>query len=157
MHSGLQGKSPCCHEDSSPEVRNQVFQVQFALQKDKRSSLFSSSAESASACGAQKHSCDSPHWRTLSATQVHHQASPRGNGKGSKMLGEFYQSQPPWSAVLTGYQTGRDCPRCSKGKAMPAAHSTAEGTSAASALTPPGRELIQTAQRAGSSSTLALT
>lgn len=75
MHSGLQGKSPCCHEDSSPEVRNQVFQVQFALQKDKRSSLFSSSAESASACGAQKHSCDSPHWRTLSATQVHHQAS----------------------------------------------------------------------------------
>lgn len=98
---------------------------------------------------------------TLEDTQRHSSSPPGqshgGNGKGSKMLGEFYQSQPPWSAVLTGYQTGRDCPHCSKGKAMPAAHSTAEGTSAASALTPPGRELIQTAQRAGSSSTLALT
>lgn len=66
---------------------------------------------------------DSPHWRTLSITEVSHQASRTGKWEGIQNAG-WSLPKSATVAVLTGYPNRRDCPHCSKGKAMPAAPST---------------------------------
>lgn len=86
-------KPPCCHKDSSTEVRRRVLQVQFAL---KKIIIFLISVictclwrPDVLLCGVH------PGGRPSSVQLIPGQLD-RGNGKESNMLGEFYQSQPLW-------------------------------------------------------------
>lgn len=76
--------------------RSQKSSVASTVCSEKRSSLFSSSAESASACGAQKYPVTVHIGGHSASLKLVTRPVAQGNGKGSKMLGEVYQSQPPW-------------------------------------------------------------
>lgn len=153
MHSGLQGKSPCCHRGSSAQVRNQV--LKYSLQWKKILIIFLIS-RICQCLWCPEVRRDSPHWRTLSITEVSHQASRTGKmGRDPKCWVKSTKvshcgcphriSNWAWLSSLQQRKSHACCPQ-----------NSAENTSAAYALSPLGKGLIQTAQRPGSSVSLAL-
>lgn len=126
--------------------------LQVVCTKKKRLSLFSSSAESASACGAQKYSCHSLHWRTLGITEFNHQTSRTGKmGRDLRCWMNSTKVSHSGCPHRISNWAWCDRPQGSEGKAMPAADSALyRGGSLPPApwvLLEPGA--LQTAQRVG--------